>query len=218
VDAGFVSDACEAASAAETLRVADGELIAVFLVIDLQPAEAMDHASFENGRRLAYCGQCPVPEVANVFRRADIPFRSVSGYLRQDSAWARIGPWVQAATVRATLRTARHGLMSHLYPGMIGVSTDLTRVSTTFGSHVEVLEFDDLQSASMRSPTPRSPTDGPGPGSCSPSTPRSTRTTSPGPQRPPSAWTASWTTTASTRSPTTTAASPANSTNASAPP
>jgi L-arabinose isomerase len=35
--------------------------------------------------------------------------------------------------------------MGHLYPGMLDVSTDLTRVSTTFGSHVEVLEFDDLR-------------------------------------------------------------------------
>lgn len=35
--------------------------------------------------------------------------------------------------------------MGHLYPGMLDVSTDLTTVSTTFGSHIEVLEFDDLR-------------------------------------------------------------------------
>jgi L-arabinose isomerase len=86
-----------------------------------------------------------VPEVANVFHRAGIPFRSVSGHLRQDAAWQRITRWVHAAGVRSALRTARHGLMGHLYPGMLDVSTDLTSVSTTFGSHVEVLEFDDLR-------------------------------------------------------------------------
>ena len=165
-DVGFISDAQEANVAAERLRVADCDLIVMFLttyltssmvlpiaqrtntpvlIIDLQPTEKMDHASFDTGQWLAYCGQCPVPEVGNVFRRAGIPFRSVSGYLRQESAWVRIEQWINAAHVRAALRHARHGLMGHLYPGMLDVSTDLTLLPTTFGSHVEVLEFDDLR-------------------------------------------------------------------------
>ncbi|WP_106401503.1 L-fucose/L-arabinose isomerase family protein [Actinocorallia populi] len=165
-DVGFISDAQEGAAAAEKLRQADCDLIVLFLttyltssmvlpiaqrshtpvlVIDLQPTEKMDHASFDTGAWLAYCGQCPVPEVGNVFRRAGIPFRSVSGWLRQESAWERIGRWIKAAHVRAALRHARHGLMGHLYPGMLDVSTDLTLLPSTFGSHVEVVEFDDLR-------------------------------------------------------------------------
>lgn len=165
-DAGFVSDAQEGATAAETLRRADCDLIVLFLttylttsmvlpiaqraqapvlVIDLQPTERMDHASFDTGAWLAYCGQCPVPEVGNVFRRAGIPFRSVSGHLHQESAWRRIAQWIDAAHVRAALRHARHGLMGHVYPGMLDVSTDLTLLPVTFGSHVEVLEVDDLR-------------------------------------------------------------------------
>ncbi len=166
VDAGFVSDATDAGKAGEKLRLADCDLVVIFvatyltssmvlpiaqkanapvLIIDLQPTEKMDHASFDTGQWLAYCGQCPIPEIANVFRRAGIGFRSVSGHLRQESAWIRIGRWIAAAGVRARLREARHGLMGHLYPGMLDVSTDPTMVSTTFGSHIEVLEFDDLR-------------------------------------------------------------------------
>ncbi len=165
-DVGFVSDAQEAAAAAEKLRQADCDLIVMFittyltssmvlpiaqrantpvLVIDLQPTTKMDHALFGTGEWLAYCGQCSIPEIGNVFRRANIPFRSVSGWLRQDSAWERIGSWVRAARVRSVLRHARHGLMGHVYPGMLDVSTDLTLLPVTFGSHVEVLEFDDLR-------------------------------------------------------------------------
>lgn len=165
-DAGFISDEREAATAAELLRQADLDLIVVFLttyltssmvlpiaqrahapvlVIDLQPTEAMDHATFGTGEWLAYCGQCAVPEVGNLFRRAGIEFRSVTGHLRDENAWRRINRWIQAAHVRARLRHARHGVMGHLYPGMLDVSTDPTLVSTQFGSHVEVLEFDDLR-------------------------------------------------------------------------
>ena len=166
IDAGFISDAQEGGAAAEKLRQADCDLIVLFLttyltasmvlpiaqrantpvlVIDLQPSERMDHATFDTGAWLAYCGQCPVPEVGNTFRRAGIPFRSVSGWLRQESAWERIGRWITAAHIRAALWHARHGLMGHVYPGMLDVSTDLTLLPVTFGSHVEVLEFDDLR-------------------------------------------------------------------------
>src|SRR3546814_19815654 len=98
---------------------------APILVIDLQPTEKMDHATFDTGAWLAYCGQCPVPEIGNVFRRAGIEFRSVSGWLRQESAWARITQWINAAHLRAALREARHGLMGPLLPAMADVSEDL---------------------------------------------------------------------------------------------
>jgi L-arabinose isomerase len=166
VDVGFISDAQEGAVAAEKLRVAGCDLIIGFLttymtasmlvpvaqrsgapvlLINLQPTEKMDHESFDTGAWLAYCGACPLPEMANAFARAGVPFRSVSGYLEDERAWTRIARWVGAAGVRGALRHARHGLMGHLYPGMLDVSTDLTSVSAQLGGHVEVLEFDDLR-------------------------------------------------------------------------
>lgn len=166
VDVGFISDAQEGAAAAEKLRTAGCDIIVGFLttymtatmlvpiaqrsdapvlLINLQPTESMDHATFDTGQWLAYCGACPLPEMANTFRRCDIPFRSVSGYLEDERAWAKIGRWVRAAGVRAALRRGRHGLLGHLYPGMLDVATDLTLISANFGGHVEVLEFDDLR-------------------------------------------------------------------------
>ncbi|ASR38509.1 arabinose isomerase [Prauserella marina] len=166
VDVGFISDAKEGAVAADELREADCDLIvgylttyltasmllpiaqrsgAPVLLINLQPTKAMDHATVDTGQWLAYCGACPLPEMANTFTRAGIEFRSVSGYLADERAWTRIGAWISAASVRRVLRGGRHGLMGHLYPGMYDVSTDLTMVSAQFGGHVEVLEFDDLR-------------------------------------------------------------------------
>jgi L-arabinose isomerase len=166
IDVGFISDAEEGARAAETLRIAGCDLIVGFLttymtasmlvpvaqrsgapvlLINLQPTESMDHARFDTGAWLAYCGACPVPEMANAFLRVGVPFRSVSGYLEDERAWAKIGRWIKAAGVRGALRTGRHGLMGHLYPGMLDVSTDLTLITANFGGHMEVLEFDDLR-------------------------------------------------------------------------
>src|SRR2546429_7972761 len=104
-DVEFISDAQEGAVAAEKLREAGCDLIVGFLttymtasmllpiaqrsgapvlLINLQPTEAMDHATFDTGQWLAYCGACPLPEMANTFVRAGIPFRAGSGYLEDE--------------------------------------------------------------------------------------------------------------------------------------
>ena len=166
IDVGFISDAQEGAAAAEKLRLADCDLIVGFLttymtasmlvpvaqrsgapvlLLNLQPTEAMDHASFDTGAWLAYCGACPLPEMANAFERCGIDFRSVSGYVEDERAWARIERWLKAAGVRAAFRHGRHGLLGHLYPGMMDVITDPTLVSAQLGGHVEILEIDDLR-------------------------------------------------------------------------
>lgn len=165
-DAGFVSNEVEAASAGEQLRAAGCDLLVCFvatyltssmvvpiaqrarcpvLLANLQPSASMDHARFSTGDWLAYCGACSLPELANAFARCGIELRSVSGFLGDPRAWARIGCWLQAAMVRAALASGRHGLMGHLYPGMYDVAVDPTIVPAYFGGHVEVLEFDDLR-------------------------------------------------------------------------
>jgi len=166
VDVGFISDAQEAAIAAERLRGADCDLIVAFLttymtasmiapiaiksntpvvLLNLQPTPSMDHDTFDTGKWLAYCGACPLPEVANVLRRLGIEPICISGHLVEDRAWQQIETWISATRASVALRNGRHGLLGHLYPGMMDVSTDPTLVTANLGGHVEILEIDDLR-------------------------------------------------------------------------
>jgi L-arabinose isomerase len=123
------------------------------LVLNLQPEAAIDYARFNSlpdrtamtGDWLAFCSACPVPEIANVFARAGIPFHQVTGVLDGDSeCWREIEDWISAAQVVETLSHMRLGLMGHYYSGMLDIATDLTAVSSVFGTHLEMLEIDEL--------------------------------------------------------------------------
>ncbi len=123
------------------------------LVLNLQPEAAIDYAKFNalpdrtamTGEWLAYCSACPVPEIANVFARAGIPFHQVTGVLEGDpECWAEIEDWMAAAQTTEALSHTRLGLMGHYYGGMLDIATDLTAVSSVFGAHIEMLEIDEL--------------------------------------------------------------------------
>ena len=122
------------------------------VVLNLQPSAAIDYDALNGSRDrtsmtglwLEYCSSCPVPEIANVFARAGIPFHEVTGFLGDEATWAQIEEWLGAACVRATLASTRLGLMGHTYSGMLDIMTDETLVSIAFGTHVELLEVDEL--------------------------------------------------------------------------
>jgi L-arabinose isomerase len=123
------------------------------LILNLQPTAALDYTRFNalpnrtamTGEWLAYCSSCPVPEIANVFRRTDVPFFQVTGILHDDpECWQEIGDWMQAAEVAHTLSHTRLGLMGHYYSGMLDIATDLTAVGSVFGVQIENLEIDEL--------------------------------------------------------------------------
>jgi L-arabinose isomerase len=122
------------------------------IVLNLQPGPRMDYDAFNRlpnrtamtGQWLAWCSACPVPEIANVLRRAGIAFHQVTGALTDDATWSEIEEWVSAAQVRTGLAANRLGLMGHYYGGMLDVATDITQVAITFGSHIELLEVDEL--------------------------------------------------------------------------
>jgi L-arabinose isomerase len=122
------------------------------IVLNLQPAAAIDYEAFNRladrtamtGEWLAFCSACPVPEMANLFARAGIPFRQVTGVLDEERTWCELEEWLAAAQVRAALGSARLGLMGHYYGGMLDIMTDVTLLSIAFGIHVELLEVDEL--------------------------------------------------------------------------
>jgi L-arabinose isomerase len=122
------------------------------VILNLQPEPAIDYKSFNRlkdrtamtGEWLAFCSACPVPEIANLFARAHIPFYQVTGVLEDSATWGEIEEWLAAARVRSALASARLGLMGHYYSGMLDIMTDITLLSVAFGTHAELLEVDEL--------------------------------------------------------------------------
>ncbi len=123
------------------------------LILNLSPEAAIDYASFNamgdrtkmTGEWLAHCGACPVPEIANVLTRARIPFHLVTGRLDDDpECWGEIGDWIAAARVVQGMEHNRLGVMGHYYNGMLDIYSDLTLQSTVFGTHMEILEVEEL--------------------------------------------------------------------------
>jgi L-arabinose isomerase len=174
VDLGLIDNPKSAAEAGHRFREADVDVIFLHvttyalsstvlpvvrrakcpvIILNLAPDQAIDYAAFNamgdrtrmTGEWLAYCAACPVPEIANVFRRAGISFQQVTGTIDDDpECWRRVDAWVDAARVAHALEHNRLGVMGHYYCGMLDIYTDLTAVATTFGGHVQLLEVDEL--------------------------------------------------------------------------
>jgi len=174
VNLGLIDTAEKALAAGHQFRQADVDLIflhaatyalsstvlpvvrrakAPVIVLNLAPGAAIDYGAFNRmpdrlqmtGEWLAWCGSCPVPEIANVFNRAGIPFFQITGVLDEDpTAWREIEDWVQAAQVVHIMEHNRLGLMGHYYGGMLDIYSDLTQHCATFGGHMEMIEVDEL--------------------------------------------------------------------------
>lgn len=115
------------------------------VVLNLQPLAQLDYAATDTGEWLANCSACCVPEIANAFARSRIPFQVVSGQLYNDPrAWGQIGEWIRAAAAVRALRNSRIGFLGHTYPGMLDMYSDFTMHQAQLGTHIEVLEMDDL--------------------------------------------------------------------------
>ncbi|RLQ90182.1 L-fucose/L-arabinose isomerase family protein [Planomicrobium sp. Y74] len=133
------------------------------VILNLQPTAKINYRDTTTGEWLAHCGACPVPEIANAFNRAKIPFRLVSGLLGLEEtpeisladektshrmeatrAWKKIEEWIRAAAVPRTLRESRFGFLGNTYNGMLDMYSDFTMIQAQTGLHVEILEMGDL--------------------------------------------------------------------------
>ena len=123
------------------------------IVLNLAPEVAIDYEWFNNlgdrtrmtGEWLAFCSACPVPEIANVFKRSNIPFYQITGTLHNDPhVWLEIEEWIAAAKVAHAMNHNRLGVMGNYYGGMLDIYSNLTLQLATFGGHIEIMEVDEL--------------------------------------------------------------------------
>ena len=122
------------------------------IVLSIQPSKAIDYEAFNalgdrgkmTGEWLAYCQACSAPEIASVFNKAEIDYHLITGALDDESAWNEIDDWLDAIKIVSELSKTRIGLLGHYYGGMLDVYSDVTQLSSTFGSHFEILEMSTL--------------------------------------------------------------------------
>jgi L-arabinose isomerase len=123
------------------------------IVLNLAPEDAIDYITFNNlndrtkmtGEWLAYCSACPVPEIANVFKRSNIAFHQITGTLNNDPhVWQQVDEWISAAKVAHTMYNNVLGVMGNYYGGMLDIYSNLTLQCATFGGHIEIIEVDEL--------------------------------------------------------------------------
>jgi L-arabinose isomerase len=123
------------------------------IVLNLNPEPSINYASFNRlqnrtamtGEWLKNCSACAVPEIANVFNRARIPFHQITGILHDDPVcWDEVDAWIEAARVASVMFHNRLGLMGHYYGGMLDIYSDNTLQCATFGGHMEIVELDEL--------------------------------------------------------------------------
>lgn len=174
VNLGLIDTASKAMQAGHRFRQEDVDLIFLYvttyalsstvlpvvqrarvpvIILNLSPGASINYEQFNNmndrtkmtGEWLAYCSACPVPEIANVFKRSGIQFHQVTGLLHNDKqCWDEVGEWVEAAKVAHIMAHNNLGAMGHYYSGMLDIYTDLTLQVATFGGHIEIVEVDEL--------------------------------------------------------------------------
>lgn len=124
------------------------------ILLNLQPSAHIDYNYINSlgdrgkmtGEWLANCQACSLPEYACVLNRSGITYTIVTGHLKDNMVWAELSEWLEAVIATAKMRNNRMGILGHYYCGMLDVYSDLTLQSSTFGTHIELLEMCELKS------------------------------------------------------------------------
>lgn len=130
------------------------------VILNLQPAAAMNYEKTGTGEWLANCGACPVPEIVNALERCEIKVHTLNGLLGMENpfphayadentagrtesirVWREIFEYVKAAAVKRNLRGARFGFLGNYYAGMLDMYSDFTLLQKQFQIHIEPIEM-----------------------------------------------------------------------------
>lgn len=122
------------------------ELDIPFVLVALQPLEAMEYTKATTYTQLCNDDFCSVPEFMGVAQRMGKPMPDVIIGMRNNdpAAFSQIEEWCRVANVLRQLKIARIGLMGHVLEAMLDMHTDPTAVTRAFGAHVVLCEPDGI--------------------------------------------------------------------------
>lgn len=167
VSGGFVDDVDKSFAAAAALKAKDVDFLFCFLttyvtsssaataimnlnvptvLVALQPLKKLDYSRTTTYMQLANDNICSLPEIGGVLVRAGKPAAGmIAGTLYDDPrARQELSAWCRVANAKRAFKHAKIGYLGHTYEGMYDMNSDPTAFTTSFGSHVQMLEMDDL--------------------------------------------------------------------------
>jgi L-arabinose isomerase len=129
-----------------TFGVLAREVRVPIVLVALQPLSVLDYGRCTTYMQLCNDDLCSVPEFTGVAARMGRrPPPLVLGHEDGDEAAEEdLRSWCRVARVLHDLKPARFGLMGHTLEAMLDMHVDPTAVTAAFGSHVVLVEPDDL--------------------------------------------------------------------------
>ena len=116
------------------------------VLVAIQPLAAMDYPNGSTFMQLCNDDLCSIPEFIGVAirlgRRA--PEVVLGHEIGDPLVNEELAMWCQIAKVLHDLKTARLGLMGHVLEAMLDMHADPTAVTAAFGSHIVLVEPDDV--------------------------------------------------------------------------